>query len=231
MQHPITHRTRLRLALLIALLTTVGCKPTTTLPASPVVDLDEFAQTCPISFALGLHSRPVEYPAQISIGEVEEFIRDKHDFGQGCGDTEWEGALCGMYVNNYGLQDTTWLTKDIALACMYAQTDTGTFLMGLRLGANTYRRPDRNSKVLIWERNYEPEIRSGEIHRTLGSGNSEKRWQLLTEISRSFSGVDIQRIPVEKRTYAASLIENCLHDSDAEVVALATSIIKDLRIN
>jgi hypothetical protein len=175
-------------------------------------------------------NRPAGYPEQVSLSAIEEFIadQDRKVLGQGCGGSMWEGETCGMYVNSYGVQKTPWLDKPVALYCGYAQTKTGTFLDSLMLGANTYRRPDRNTEVLTWAHNYEPEEEFNAAYRTLMGGNSVDRKQLLTKIAQSLVGLDVHRFERAKTVELKGLVEKCLTDEDSEVVSIANGILETL---
>ncbi len=208
-----------------------GCKPSTqNVPATPASlqndsPLTDETQPIPTIFILNPDtSRPQGYPDRISVASAEGFVVGKEILGQGCGGMVWEGNGCGMYDNSYGVKNSPWFEEPVPISYTYAQTKTGTFLAGLTFGDNTYRRPDRNSDFLIWDRNIEPERQFEHAYRILMGGDSVDRKLLLTKLKKSLVGVDVNRFSRQKRIALQSLLKNCVTDEDIEVVSMASSI-------
>ena len=189
----------------------------------------ELTTELPKHFILNPDSgRPADYPAEISLKELETFLKTQRSVGQGCGGTTWEGSFCGMFSNVYEATKTPWLKDEIWLDAGYAQTKTGTFLASFMLGRNRYERADRHSDRLVWKHNYQPESERQAIHQVLYGKDSAKRKELLTRIADSFQTLDVSHFPAQPREALIHGLERCKDDPDPAVVALARQLIKAL---
>jgi hypothetical protein len=229
-----TKASRVSFIAFVALLT-FGCKPSRqNVPATSIAQTSaeiDASQRASINFLLNPDTtRPTGYPEKILVRSAEDFVADKELLGQGCGAGVWEDIGCGMYLNDYGYQDSPWTGKPVSLSYNYAMTKTGTFLAGMTLGDNTYSRPDRNSDYLVWDRSYESERELSDAYRILMGGNSVDRKRLLTKLSQSLEGVEVHRFALQKRIVLESMLKNCLTDDDVEVISLANGISKTLRM-
>jgi hypothetical protein len=174
------------------------------------------------------YGRPAEYPAEISLKQLETFLKTQRMVGQGCGGMTWEGAACGMFSNIYEATKTPWLKDPLALDASYAQTKTGNFLASFMLGRNRYERADRNSDKLTWKQNYEPEYERQAVYEVLYGKYPAKRKELLTRISDSLQSLDVSLFPAKRRELLIDGLEQCQNDSDPAVTALARQLIKTL---
>ncbi len=172
--------------------------------------------------------RPVTYPAEISIKQLEEFLKAQRLTGQGCGGMNWEGTFCGMFCNDYEVAKTPWLKEQVELNACYAQTKTGTFLASFMLGQNRYDRDDRSKDKLTWAHNYGPEVELPAIGEVLLGNDSTKRKELLIKIKDSFQNLDLQQFPKKRRELLALQLKQCENDKDAFVVTLAQELGKAL---
>ena len=204
-------------------------------PVSGIADDDDEpipTATLPIHFILNPdRGRPADYPAEISLTELEAFLKTQRKIGQACGRMTWEGVSRGMFCNTYAVTDTPWLKSPVELDACYAQTKTGSFLASLILGMNRYSRADRNRTKLIWAQNYEPRYEQQEIYRILLGKDSGKRKKLLAKINDSFRNLDLAQFPAKRRELLTQQVRQCENDRDPEVVELAREIRKTLMLS
>ena len=195
-------------------------------PAPGLADDDKPPSTStPKHFILNPdRERPADYPVEISLKELEAFLKTQPWLGQGCGHMTWEGVSCGMFCNGYAATKTPWLKTQVELDASYAQTKTGVFLASLTIGKNTYSRADRNKNTLIWARTYEPEYEQQAIHQILYGKDSGKRKKLLTRIDDSFQDLDLAQFTAKSRELLKLQLQQCETDPDPEVVKLARKI-------
>lgn len=168
--------------------------------------------------------RPTDYPVEISITELEAFLKKQRRGAQACGEMTWEGESCGAFCDLHDARNTPWLKMPVALKACYAQTKTGTFLASFTLGRNKYSRVDRNKTKMIWTSNYDPEYQRGETHRILYGDDSGKRKELLTKIKHSFQDLDLAQFPAKSRELLKRQVLQCENDTDPDVVNLARQI-------
>lgn len=197
------------------------------------------ADDAPISFdTLPKHfilnpdcGRPVDYPAEIPLKELEAFLKTQRMTGQGCGGMTWEGVICGMFCNTYAATSTPWLKGQVELDACYAETKTGNVLVSLKLGRNRYSRADRNTNKLIWAHNYEPEYEQHARDQICYGQDSGKRKELLLKINASFRHLALAQFPTERRELLKLQLRRCENDRDPEVVRLAREIGRTLTLS
>jgi hypothetical protein len=209
----------------------VGGNESTSAPPNSGLHLDARDDSPAVIFEPPKHfilnpdfGRPLGYPAEISLKELEAFLKTERPTSQGCGGMTWEGRPCGMFVNGYAAAKTPWLNEEVALDAAYAETKTGTFLAHLTLGRNTYRRPDRESDKFVWERNYEPQDAQQVIYRAIFGDDPTKRKELLVKIRNSLQGLDVRGFSVDARAALRKQMEHCEIDSDTAVAKLANEV-------
>jgi hypothetical protein len=175
--------------------------------------------------------RPPGYPAEISLEQVESFLKNQRKRAQGCGQMTWEGKACGMFCNSYAEAKTPWLKDQVASLAIFARTETGTFLADVMLGRNKYSRDDRTKERLIWTHNYEPEHEQKAIWQVLFGDDSARRKTLLIKIKKSFHNLDLAQFPAKRKELLSLQLQQCENDRDSTVVKLAREIRKALAVS